>query len=501
MIDQPLPQPRTENTGAGVRTPAPKPAPALAEVIPLGPGTAQVPVTAPVVDAESVLRFEATLHGHGPLDVAATALASALAEEFDAERVSIGLLKGRRTALVATSDHTDLRLASRRLASIAAAMEEAVDQAATILYPAPAGSFPRITQAHARLIDQRLASAITVPLIHDRRVVGAITFEHGGDGLPPPEQVESRERLLCLLAPVLALKHQAEAPWWERLTRRAQARSPLQGWFRSHLPLVAGLLAVAVVAGTAWIPVSYRVSAPARVEGAVQRAIVAPADGFLHAAHVRPGDTVEEGQVLAELAGQELALERDRWAAEQAQHDNSARTALAKGDRTQYVVFQAKAQEALSRLRLAEEQLERSQVVAPFAGLVIQGDLTQTLGAPLKRGDVMLTMAPAGAFRLIVEVDEREIAYVTTGRHGALALAAAPVDVLDFEVIRIRPVATNRDGRNFFEVEGRFLQTPPALRPGLLGVAKIEAPDQPVAWIWGHRLLDWMQLAWWSIGG
>jgi hypothetical protein len=113
----------------------------------------------------------------------------------------------------------------------------------------------------------------------------------------------------------------------------------------------------------------------------------------------------------------------------------------------------------------------------------------------------MLTMAPTGAFRLIVEVDEREIAYVTTGRRGALALAAAPVDVLDFEVIRVRPVATNRDGRNFFEVEGRFLQTPPALRPGLLGVAKIEAPDQPVAWIWGHRLLDWMQLAWWSIGG
>lgn len=499
MIEHPLPQPKTETFGARARSPAPPSG--LAEVIHLPAGGASLPVSGSAVDAAAVLGFEAILHSHDRLDVAATALATALAEDAGAERVSIGLVVGRRTTLVGTSGQTDLQPAARRLGSISAAMEESVDQAATILYPVPSASYPCITQAHARLIDQRLACALTIPLVQDRRVIGAVTFEHGGSEAPSHADIQVRERLLCLLAPLLALKHAADAPWWQRLTPPARGGRHERGWLRTRLPLVAALLTLVAIGAAAWIPVSYRVSAPARVEGAVQRSIVAPADGFLHAAHVRPGDVVKEGQVLAELADQDLEIERDRWAAERAQHDNSARTALARGDRTQYVVFQGKAQEATSKLRLVEQQLDRSRVLAPFDGLVIQGDLTQTLGAPVKRGDVMLTMAPSGAYRLIVEVDEREIAHVQPGRRGALALAAAPGDVFDFDVVRIRPVATNRDGRNFFEVEGRFLKTAPALRPGLLGVGKIDAAEQPAAWIWGHRLLDWMRLAWWSLGG
>jgi hypothetical protein len=39
-----------------------------------------------------------------------------------------------------------------------------------------------------------------------------------------------------------------------------------------------------------------------------------------------------------------------------------------------------------------------------------------------------------------------------------------------------------------------------SLRPGLQGVAKINAGQRPVAWIWGHRLVDWARLAIWTFG-
>jgi hypothetical protein len=61
-------------------------------------------------------------------------------------------------------------------------------------------------------------------------------------------------------------------------------------------------------------------------------------------------------------------------------------------------------------------------------------------------------------------------------------------------------MASTRDGRNFFEVEGRFDGGPADLRPGLQGVAKIEAGNRTPAWIWTHRFFDWLRLALWSWG-
>ena len=54
----------------------------------------------------------------------------------------------------------------------------------------------------------------------------------------------------------------------------------------------------------------YRVSAPAIVEGAVQRAVVAPFEGYIATAGVRAGQQVEEGALLARLDDRELQNER-----------------------------------------------------------------------------------------------------------------------------------------------------------------------------------------------
>ena len=61
------------------------------------------------------------------------------------------------------------------------------------------------------------------------------------------------------------------------------------------------------------------------------------------------------------------------------------------------------------------------------------------------------------------------------------------------------PVATARDGRNFFEVEAELQEAAP-LRPGLRGVAKIDAGQSTIAWAWTHRLVGWLRLSLWSWG-
>ena len=162
------------------------------------------------------------------------------------------------------------------------------------------------------------------------------------------------------------------------------------------------------------------------------------------------------------------------------------------------MVSQGKAGEARAQLDLVRQQLARTRLVAPIDGVVIKGDLSQSLGAPVQRGDALLTLAPAERFRLIVDVDERDVAAIKPGQTGRLALASLPAETLGFQVERITPVASVRDGHNGFEVEARLLAAAPLLRPGLQGVAKIDAGERSVAWIWGHRGVDWLRLMLWS---
>ena len=500
-------------------------------------------------DAATILRLYAMLHSKPGFDAPATAFATDLARMLGAERVSVGFVDADYCEVAVTSGVADFRARADVFRAIGAAMDEAIEQGVSIVHPGATGERPRVTLAHAELARRGSGSVCTVPLVVHGLAVGAITLERSGAEGFARAEVSACENLACMLAPTLELRRNADLLWRQRLSRAWKALRQLASRPGHVAVKLASLVALAVLAALCIWPVQYRVSAPARLEGAIQRALVAPADGFLQHVNVKPGDLVKAGQVLAELADQDLAIESRKWASELAQHENSARAALARAERTQYVVFQGKASEARAQLDLVEQQLTRGRIRAPFEGVVIKGDLSQMLGAPVQRGDVLLTVAPAQQFRLIVEVDERDIADVRKGAAGAVALAALAGETLPFQVVRVTPVATSREGRNFYEVEaaiagasasasagpsasasagtlasasagtsasasagtsasasadasaGASAGAAASLRPGLLGVAKIRAPDRSLAWIWGHRLLDWLRLSLWSLGG
>lgn len=451
------------------------------------------------LDAPAVLQLYATVVAHERFTVAATAFATEIAAALNFDRVSVGFVDGSYARVVAISHSADLESETDLVRSIAEAMDEALEQNATIIHPAPPGERPTITLAHTVLNRQSGGFACTIPLVMNGRSFGAMTLQRVARSPPDREEIAACEHLACLIGPVLELKRSNERSWRSRVTQRLRAdwdrlRTPGNVRFKAALGACVAALAAVLL-----LPVDYHVGAPARLEGSIQRVMVAPVDGFLRLAHVRPGDRVTAGQVLVELAEQDLQLERRKRESEVAQHENAYIAALARADRTQYAINHAKASEAHAQLDLVEQQLSRSRLQAPFDGIVIKGDLTQSIGAPVQRGETLLTIAPAGEFRLIVDVDERDIAHVTAGQRGQLALGALPGRTLAFRVERVTPVATARDGRNFFEVVGELdAAAQEALRPGLLGVAQIEAESRTLAWIATHRFVDWLRIALWS---
>ncbi len=434
--------------------------------------------------------------GAQSLPAAALKLANHLAGAHQFERVSVGIIHHGAMRVAAVSRGSQLDARQDLVRGIAEAMQEAADQNATLQYPGGIEEVQRIRHAHTRLAARSGTALCTVPLTCGGVAVGALSFERKGSTPLAQSDCELAAQIAQTVAPVLELKRQADRPWWARAADSLRNAWQRRGQ-RARRLLVGG--AVLAAAALFLLPVTFNVGAPARVEGSVQRVLAAPMDGFLRQTRVRPGDSVKQGDVLVELADQELLLEKRKWESEVTRHQNNFSLAMGRSDRGQFAINYARAAEARAQLELVEQQLARAQVVAPMDGLVIQGDLTQVIGAPVKRGDALLTLAPQDHYRIIVEVDERDIAHVRLAQRGRLALTALPGETLHFTVQRITPVATvTRDGRNVFDVEARLDDGGTLPRHGLQGVAKIEAGRYSLAWIGARRIVDWLRLTLWS---
>jgi multidrug resistance efflux pump len=202
--------------------------------------------------------------------------------------------------------------------------------------------------------------------------------------------------------------------------------------------------------------------------------------------------------VLGALDASELALERRKWLARREQHARELRAAMAAHDGSRIPALRAQVDQAEAEVALQEELLKRTELVAPFDGIVARGDWTQSLGSPVARGDVLFEIAPLDRYRVILEVDERDIGDVRPGSKGVLTLSALPSESSSVVVERITPVATAEDSRNFFRVEARLEGDAAALRPGMEGVGKIRAGWRRIAWIWSHSITDWLRLWLWA---
>jgi len=430
---------------------------------------------------------------------AAFAIVTELAENFGCERVSLGFVDHYEIEVCALSHSARFDGRSALVRSIQSAMEEATDVQASVTFPTPEGTRPRPCRAHEKLAEKHgAASVCSIPLSSDAEVVGALTLEYPQGRAVTPDHLEFCEQICSLLGRVLEEKRLAER-WIGRklLDSLRDEVEDLLGPRHPALKLVAAASALVLLLLTV-VPFTYRVSSPALLEGRVQRVVVAPVAGFVAESRARAGDVVKGGDVLASLDDADLRLELRKWMGRRGQLQKEYRAAVAGHDRSETSILRAQLGQAEAESRLIREQLMRMKLVAPFDGIVARGDLSQTLGSPVERGEVLFEVAPLDDYRLILEVDEREVARVAAGQTGRLTLAALPDKSFELVVERIIPVSASEDGRNFFRAEAHVESPPALLRPGMEGVAKVEVGRRSLLWIWTHGMIDWLRLLLWS---
>jgi len=446
----------------------------------------------------TVVELVAAALEHERFQAAASTVVTELATRLGCERVTLGCYHRGRLRVQALSHSARYEQRFNLLRDIGAAMEETLDQGHTLLHPAPDGA-PWITRAHEQLARLHGAGTVcTIPLASGGRPCGAITLERAPDHPFDPTTVELCESAAALLGPILETKRRddrslAAKAWCALLDGLATLFGPRRLGAKLATAAVVALALYGVLATG-----QYRIPARAALEGTVERAVVAPQNGYLATAEARAGDIVREGQVLGTLEDKDLRLERLKWSSQREQLLKQYRSALANRERAEVRILDARLAQAEAQIALLDEQLARTRFVAPFDGILVSGDLSQDLGSPVERGEVLFEVAPLGGYRVALHVDERDIAAVALGQRGELVLAGMPERALRFVVERVTPVATAREGRNTFRVEASLEEPVEGLRPGMNGVAKIEAGERRLGWIWTHRAVDWLRLQAWS---
>jgi RND family efflux transporter MFP subunit len=448
---------------------------------------------------QKVLDLVASAVEHEDSHASAMAFVTRLATDLDCDRVSLGFMKGRHVRVSVMSHTAEFGKQTNLMRAIGPVMDEAVDQQAVVVYPQPAEALSLVTRKHEELSRQHGAGAIlSIPLESKGRFVGGLTLERPADKPFDEDTVGLCETAAAVAGPILDTKR-AEDRWLIRkaadslVTQLKRMLGP--GYLVRKLVL---LLILGLTVFFYFFEVDYRVTVPTSIEGAVQRVVAAPYNGYIKEAPIRPGDLVKQGDVLCLLDDRDIRLERVKWLTEKEQLMKQYYEAMAKHERAQVRITRAKIDQAEAQIALLDEQLARTKVVAPFNGVVMSGDLSQSLGAPVERGEVLFEVAPLDEYRVIAEVDERDITEIKVGQQSELVFPSMPRRSFPFAVEKITPVSTAKEGRNFFRVEGRMEEVSERLRPGMEGVGKITIDRRRLIWVGTHKAIDWVRLQLWK---
>lgn len=450
-----------------------------------------------IVYFSQALEVLTALNAHTRFLAVSMALTNEVATRFQATRVALGWLQEPyiRTQAVSGADRFEKKMEA--VQRLEAAMEEARDQDEEIVFP-PLPDLNQVTRDHeAYAKSEGVDRLVSVPIRVDGEVRGVLTLERA-----TPSFTEDEVAGLRVLADQVArrldeLRRNDRwfgarwAIWWREYF--SQWLGPRHTW--SKVAAITGVLLVAIVF---LVPVSYRVESPFLMRSDALAHLPAPYDGYLVEVLVRPGDVVTKGQTLARLDDSDLLIEESAAKAELQRYASEAEQAEANRQLADMRVALAMKAQAQARLELCRYRLARAVLRAPYDGVLIEGDLRERIGAPVRTGDVLMKVTQLAGLYIEMQVPERDIDLILASRTAEVAFASRPEETFAVEVVRIEPSAVpDRDGNRFI-VRGKLTGNADWFRPGMSGIAKINAGKRNLAWIGTHRLVDFLRLKlWW----
>lgn len=445
-----------------------------------------------------VLQVLADFSSESSLESGLMAAANSIKSHLQCTRVSFGLCRNGRTRVVAISQQADVNASTAETQLLAAAMQESSERDDLIDLSDPSLAEGAL-QAHRLMGAGRPERQIvSIPVCHEGHCIGVICLERDSTISMSPLTLQLIRNLADILAPLIAtrltsdrsLPGHARDSLLEALGVTFSAR-------RMKLKL-NGVLLLCLLSAASVIQVTHKIKATAELVPLERRIISAPRDGYIESVETGAGDSVTEGDVLLRLDAGELRVEQSRWQSELDGISSELRSAMAARDRRQMAMLGAEAAKGEAQLQLVETQLQRSTVKAPMSGVIVSGDLSQMVGAPVQRGQTLLELAPPEGYEAYLMVDEKDIQRISVADTGFLFLKSLPGERIGFSVSAIHPIGVAEGGSNRFRVQANLQSVDAALLPGQTGIGKIEVGSASILWILTHEFSDWLRLKRWE---
>ena len=428
---------------------------------------------------------------------AAMALCNGVASRFACERVSLGWLENGyiRLRTISRTEKFDKQMAAVR--AVETAMEEALDQDEEILWPVAEGATYVSRDHDAFGKAQSPGNVCSLPLRVDGKAVAVLTCERQES---PFTSIELQQlRLTCDQAIRRLSELKQNDRWfgarWASTTREqlAKAVGPQHTWAK-----VLALLGTVALVVLFLVPFNYRVEGNFMLRSDEVGFLSAPFDGYIDQVFVRAGDVVKQGDKLVGLKTSELELEESSAAADWTRYQREADKARAAKNLGEMRIAQALAEQAKARLDIVRYRIEQSAIKAGFAGVVVEGDLRERIGAPVKQGEGLFKVARTDNLYVEAEVKERDIHEILNRKSGEIAFVSQPKLKYPIQITTIEPAAVPKNEGNVFLVRCQVEGVQKWWRPGMSGLCKLEVGKRTLFWMLTHRTVDFLRMwLWW----
>lgn len=453
------------------------------------------------LDLLTTLDYSAEIMRMDDFTAAALSLANGAVAKLTLDFAALCWVQHDRCQVKAISHLNQFDRDTDQVRYIEEAALEALEFNQELIWPTPPHSFYE-NQLHAiqkMAQEQGFASISAIPMRDPEGNISAVLVVATKTRAIPAASINQLQIALDLIQPRMQELYAKQLSWLARAKIHAYQRLAQLLGPELVLTKAAAIFAFIVLILSNIITWSYHIDAATELVTDSTRALSAQFDGRIDEVFASSGDAVAAGAILAILDTRELKEQQLELASEMAKFDAELRKARAANALADVEIFQAKYDEAQAKSQRTQEAISQATTVAPFQGVVVEGERRDLLGAPVKRGDKIFRIAKTENLYLSLLVSEKEIKDVHVGSVGAFSLLSRPDQEVQFTVVSIIPMAQikGQDG-NHFQVKAKITQNAEIWwRPGMTGLAKIDAGSRRIFWLLTHKIVDFLRMKLW----
>lgn len=217
---------------------------------------------------------------------------------------------------------------------------------------------------------------------------------------------------------------------------------------------------------------TYRTITTLEAEQDVQ--VVARSTGMLQTILVEEGDTVEKGQLMAQLDVEQLQLEVAQLSAtsnklkkELDRQTSLFKRKLGSSDALDRAKFEYQSQ--LAQYKLSKLKLNYASIRAPISGIVTERMVKP--GNLIRDNDILFQIVDLSSLKAILHLPEKELANVKKHQKILLSIDALGDKVIFGEIERIRPSIDSQTGT--FKVVAKLNNEDNFLKSGMFGKVEV----------------------------